>query len=176
MAKTVVVFRSEYGSTKRYAAYIAEKLQADLFSTEEAKEISLYDTIIFGGGIYAGALNGADWLKKNQETLSHKKLILFTCGLSNPQEPKNLESIHAGLQKCLTEELFHHAQIFSFQGALDYKKLKFTHKGIMTVVFQALKHKKERSAEEDVMLKSREMAVDFVDVSKTEDLISLVKE
>lgn len=176
MAKTVVVFRSEYGSTKRYAAYIAEKLQADLFSTEQAKEISSYDTIIFGGGIYAGALNGADWLKKNQAALAHKKLILFTCGLSDPREPKNVDSIHAGLQKSLTEELVRQAKVFSFQGALDYKKLKFTHKGIMTVVFQALKLKKEHSAEDEVMLKSRDVAVDFVDVSKAEDLILLVKE
>lgn len=176
MAKAAVVFRSEYGSTKRYASYIAEKLQADLFSTDEVKDISVYDTIVYGGGIYAGALNGSDWLKKNKEALLHKKLIIFTCGISDPQEPKNLESIHAYLKKNLTEELVCHAKVFCFHGALDYKKLKFTHKGIMTVVFQALKRKKEHSAQDEVMLKCRDVPVDFVDVSQAEALIEFVKE
>jgi menaquinone-dependent protoporphyrinogen IX oxidase len=176
MGKTAVIFCSEYGSTKRYAAYIAEKLQAELFSTKEIKDLSPYETIVFGGGIYAGALNGVDWLKKNQGVLHNKKLIIFTCGISDPREPKNLERIHASLQKNLSEELIGHAQIFSFQGALDYKKLKFTHKGIMAVVFQALKHKKERSAQEDIMLESRDVPVDFVDVSQADALIFYVKE
>lgn len=176
MAKMAVVFRSEYGSTKRYASYITEKLQADLFSIDEIKDIAAYDTIIYGGGIYAGALNGSDWLKKNKEALLHKNLIIFTCGISNPQEPKNLESIYAYLKKNLTEELVCHAKVFCFHGALDYKKLKFTHKGIMTVIFQVLKRKKEHSAVEDVMLKSRDVPMDFVDISQADALIEFVKE
>ncbi len=176
MGKTAVVYRSEYGSTKRYATYIGEQLQADLFGTDDFKDISSYDTVIYGGGIYGGSINGNDWLKKNQEALCSKKLIIFTCGISNPIDDKNRESIYAGLKQCLTEDLVNRAKVFSFRGALDYKKLKFTHKGMMTVIFQFLKRKKDRSPEEEEMLKSREGAIDFVDLSAADTLIKYVKE
>ncbi|MDD4843587.1 MAG: flavodoxin domain-containing protein [Anaerotignum sp.] len=176
MGKTAVIFCSEYGSTKRYASYIAEKLQAELFTTTEIKEIASYETIVFGGGIYAGALNGGDWLKKNQVALLDKKLVIFTCSVADPQIEKNQESIHIGLKKSLTEELVDHAKVFYFRGAMDYKRLKLTHKGIMKVMFQFLKHKKERSAEEDGMLSIQNTPVDYVDVSRADALIFYVKE
>ncbi|WMI81114.1 flavodoxin domain-containing protein [Anaerotignum sp. MB30-C6] len=176
MGKTAVVYRSEYGSTKRYANYIGEKIQADILSTDEAKDISSYETIIYGGGIYAGAINGSDWLKKNQEAICNKKFILFTCSLSNPHKEENIQAIQNGLKQSLTEELVGHAKVFFFPGALDFKKLKFTHKGLLTVLFQYLKHKKQRSAEEEGMLKCREMPMDFVDTSEAEALISFAKE
>jgi len=176
MGKTAVIYRSQYGSTKRYATYIGETLQADILSTDEAKDLSSYETIIYGGGIYVGAINGNDWLKKNQGVLCSKKLIIFTCGFSNPHIPKNVENIHAWLKKSLTEELVSHAKIFSFRGAIDYSKLNFTHKGMLMVVLQFLKRKKERSAEDEEMLKSRDIPMDFVDFSDADALISFVKE
>ncbi|KXL54194.1 flavodoxin [Anaerotignum neopropionicum] len=176
MAKTAVIFRSEYGSTKRYATYIGEKLQADIFTTEEAKDISSYETIVFGGGIYASGLNGSDWLKKNQEALLHKKLILFTCGISDPQDEKNVENILNGVKKSLGEELMSHAKIFFFRGAMDYKRLKLTHKGMMKVLYEMIKRKKERTTEEEGILQTQKTPMDFVDVSQGEALISYVKE
>ncbi|WP_352399760.1 flavodoxin domain-containing protein [Anaerotignum sp.] len=176
MGKTAVVYRSEYGSTKKYATYIGKQLQAHLFSTDEIKDISDYDTIIYGGGIYGGSLNGNDWLKRNQEILCKKNLIIFTCGISNPSVEKNMETIYTGLKQCLTEELLRHAKVFSFRGALDFKKLKFTHKGMMTVMFQILKGKKERSVDEEELLKSRKEPIDFVDLSAVEPMITYVKE
>lgn len=176
MEKTAVIYRSEYGSTKRYATYIAEKMEADILSTDEAKDISAYDTIVYGGGIYGGAISGNDWLKKNQEALCKKRLIIFTCSISDPHEGKNIENIQKGLRQSLTEELVDHAKIFFFRGALDYKKLKFVHRGMLAVMYQFLKHKKERSAEEEEMLKSRDVPIDFVNLSDANALISFAKE
>lgn len=176
MGKTAVIYRSEYGSTKRYATYIGEKLQADILHTEDVKDLSSYETIVYGGGIYGGAINGSDWLKKNQEALCNKKLIIFTCALSDPQNPKNIENIQKGLKQSLSEELVGHAKIFFFRGAMDYKKLKFTHKGMIAVMYQFLKHKKERSEEEESMLKTRQMPVNFVDLSCADALIQFAKE
>ncbi len=176
MAKTAVVFCSEYGSTKRYATYIAEKLQADLLSIEDAKDVSSYDTIVYGGGIYAGALNGHEWLKKNQEALCNKKLIIFTCGISDPNNETNRENIQKGLEKCLSQELISHGKTFYFRGALAYQRLKLAHKGIMKILFHVLKHKKDRSPEEEAMLQAQETPVDFVDTSQADALITFIKD
>ena len=55
MNNIAVVYKSYYGSTKRYAQWIAEEAKADCFeySEIEAKKLMEYDTIIYGGGLYA---------------------------------------------------------------------------------------------------------------------------
>lgn len=176
MAKTAVIFCSEYGSTKKYAEYIAEKLQADLLSTTQAKDLSPYDTVVYGGGIYAGSLNGNEWLKKNQEMLCNKRLVIFTCSFSDPEISRNTKYIREGLNKCLSPKLMNHAKIFCFHGALDYQHLKFAHKGMMKVLFQILKHKKERSLEEEAMLQTQVTPADFVDTSQADRLILYIKD
>ncbi|WP_253199588.1 flavodoxin domain-containing protein [Clostridium gasigenes] len=57
MSKSVIVYKSKYGSTKVYAQWIAKKLEADIYEVNEVKVDKLldYNNIIFGGGLYAGA-------------------------------------------------------------------------------------------------------------------------
>lgn len=175
MGRTAVIYCSEYGSTKRYAMYIGEQLQGDVFSTSQVKDISSYETIVYGGGIYGGSLNGSDWLIKNKEELKQKKLILFTCALADLHEEKNIENILKGLKQSLSEELVDHAKVFFLRGAFDYKSLKLTHKGMMTVLYQFIKRKRERSAEEEALLQTRHVPVDFVNLSDADPLISFAK-
>ena len=49
--KTVVIYNSQTGFTKRYAEWIAEETGADCFELNEAKKKSMdeYDAIVFGG-------------------------------------------------------------------------------------------------------------------------------
>ena len=53
MAKIAVVYKSKYGSTEKYAHWIAEDIKADIFKTDNVKlDILLnYDTIVYCGGI-----------------------------------------------------------------------------------------------------------------------------
>ena len=69
MNKTVVIYRSVYGYTKTYAEMIAEELTCDLRESSEISPDDLlsYDTIIYGGGLYAIGINGINLLKKNYE-------------------------------------------------------------------------------------------------------------
>lgn len=60
MNKTAVVFKSKYGSTKKYAQWIAEELSCDIFERKNVKsdDLEAYDTVIYGGGLYAGGVKG----------------------------------------------------------------------------------------------------------------------
>ena len=60
MAKIVVVYKSKYGSTEKYAHWIAEDVKADIFKADNVKlDILLdYDTIVYCGGLYAGGILG----------------------------------------------------------------------------------------------------------------------
>ncbi len=52
--KTIVAYRSKSGYTKRYAEWISQELGCDIKEDPQLSDISGYDTIIYGGGMYAG--------------------------------------------------------------------------------------------------------------------------
>jgi len=66
MNKTAVIYKSKYGSTKEYANWIAEELGGKLFDVSEitAQKLEDYNTVIFGGRIHAGSIQGLSGIKK----------------------------------------------------------------------------------------------------------------
>jgi menaquinone-dependent protoporphyrinogen IX oxidase len=58
MAKALVLYFSKYGSTKKYAEWIASELNGDIYNIKKFNQNSLkeYDTIILGSGLYAGKI------------------------------------------------------------------------------------------------------------------------
>jgi flavodoxin len=55
MPKTVIVYHSTSGFTKKYAEWITEECKADLYDARkiDTEKIALYDVIIFGGSLHA---------------------------------------------------------------------------------------------------------------------------
>ena len=54
-SKIAIIYKSKYGTTKKYAGWIAIKLDADLYEISDITSGDLpdYDTIIFGSSLYA---------------------------------------------------------------------------------------------------------------------------
>ncbi|NLE01149.1 MAG: flavodoxin, partial [Fibrobacter sp.] len=52
--KIIVVYKSKYGTTKRYAEWIAEEVKADLFeqSAVSVEDLLKYDIIVYGGSLH----------------------------------------------------------------------------------------------------------------------------
>lgn len=165
MNKIVVVFQSKYGATRKYAEWIAKELSCDLLDgrTIKAGDLTPYDTIIFGGGIYAGSVNGIKRLTKNFSSLTGRNLVLFTCGLADPSNASSREQIEKSLEKLLSPDMRKKVRRFYFRGAMDYSKLSLMHRGMMTMVCKVLAKKAPNSLadEEKEMLANYGKAVDF---------------
>ena len=71
--KTLVIYGSQYGSTKRYAEHLSEITGFEAIDYKQEKDIQEFDRIIFMGGSYAGGVLG---LKKMHiiELLKDKSL------------------------------------------------------------------------------------------------------
>jgi len=84
MRKIAVVYKSKHGTTKQYAQWIAEETGADLFNADQCKgsDLSDYDTIVFGGWIRAGGVQGIEFLRKNMGTFCVKDVFAFVVGLN----------------------------------------------------------------------------------------------
>ena len=93
--KTLVVYRSHYGSTRRYAQWLAQALDADAAEERQAdaRLVQNYECVIFGGGLYAGSIAGAARMVKLYGALQGKRLAMFTVGLSDPSDPENVKKI-----------------------------------------------------------------------------------
>ena len=62
----IVIYKSKYGSTKDYAMWIAEELGCEAKDAKSVKVLDLlaYDTIIYGGGLYAEIIAGVSLITK----------------------------------------------------------------------------------------------------------------
>lgn len=180
MNKIAVVFQSRYGATRRYAEWISEELSCDLFERKAVKidDLEPYDTIIYGGGLYAGGVSGIDILTKNFRRLSNKNLILFTCGLADPKDAANTEHIKQSLNKVLSSGMQEKIKIFHLRGAMDYSRLNLPHKAMMAMVHK-MTAKKDISSltdEDREMLATYGKTVDFTDRETILPMIHYIQE
>lgn len=175
----LVTYASTYGSTKRYAQWIAEELSCDILESKKATPARLaqYDVIIHGGGLYAGSLNGVNLLAKNYSTLADKTLVLFSCGFGDPTDPDNISQIRTGLSKSLTPEMLEHIQLFHFRGGIDYPNLNLVHKGMMAMLKKMMLSKgyENLRPEDRDMLDSYGTYIDYVDRAAIQPLIDYVR-
>jgi menaquinone-dependent protoporphyrinogen IX oxidase len=132
----VVIYESKYGSTKRYAEWIAKELNARIFRRKDitSEELKEYDVIIYGGGLYAGGISGVSLISRNFDILCDKKIIIFTCGLADPKDEINIKNIHKEIDKVFSPEVKSKIAFFHLRGAIDYQKLGIKHKFMMSIL------------------------------------------
>lgn len=175
MEKTAVIYSSRYGYTKRYAQWIGETLSCPVFSRKNWKkeQFSQYDTIIYGGGLYAGGVSGISLLTKNREILRRKNVLLFTCGLADPSDRQNTEHIKASLSRTLPPEMMDRIKLFHLRGGIDYSRLGPIHKIMMSLLRRMLLKKSPDAlrAEDKLLLKTYGGKTDYTDRAAITPLI-----
>jgi len=176
MKKTVVVYKSKYGSTKKYAEWISEALNCDIYENSSIdKSILLnYDVIIYGGGLYASGINGISLISRNYNQLKEKDIIIYTVGLADPNVKEHFGPI---IDKNLSEEMKNNIKIFNLRGAIDYKNLKLFHKTLMALLANKVKKldDSKKTEEDKVMIETYGTKVDFTDKETIKPIISLVE-
>ncbi len=149
--KTVVIYNSQTGFTKRYAHWIAEATGADCFELSETKKknMAIYETIIFGGWACAGSIRKLSWFKGNIEKWPDKKLVVFCVGASPIDNPE----IEPALKQNFKESELKKVSIFYCPGGFRYDKMSAASKLMMKIFIKTLKAKKNKTKEEKEMIK-----------------------
>lgn len=179
MKKAVVIFESRYGFTKRYAEWISEALACPLAERSDfrPKDFASYDIIIYGGGLYAGGVSGIRLITENWDQLSAKKTILFTCGVADPDDPDNVSHIREALSRVLTGEMMDSIEFFHLRGGIDYRRLHFVHRAMMSMLRRMLLKKAEaqRSREDRQLLETYGKKIDFTERESIQPLIDYIR-
>ena len=160
---TIILYGSEYGATRRYAEKLAEQTGLPAVSYEKAGSLAGYEQIVYLGGLYAGGVKG---LKQTVKKLpAGVRLILVTVGLADVRDKQNVENIRRSLRTQLPAEVLQNAAIFHLRGGIDYGRLNFTHKTMMTLLYNRARKlpPEQQSAETKAMIDTFGQKVDFVD-------------
>lgn len=163
MGKTAILYKSKYGTTKQYAEWIAEETGGTLFPLPKVKlsDLAGFDTIVIGGGLYAGGIIGMKFLTDNFPQLSSKNLVAFAVGASFVTE-KNTDEIR---NRAFTPAMQEKVRFFKLRGGLDYPRMGFLDRNLMKMLVGMLKKKPEAELDDEArgMIENYGKRVSFLD-------------
>lgn len=167
--KTIVIYNSQTGFTKRYAQWIADAAGADCLALSDAKKKNLaaYEAIIFGGWACAGSISKISWFKGNIENWAGKKLIAFCVGGSPMESP----DIEAAMKRNFNESERKRVHVFYCPGGFNYEKMSVPSKLMMKIFVKTLKAKKEKTEQEQEMIKMISSSYDISDKKYIEPIL-----
>lgn len=139
--KTLVCYKSVTGFTKDYAEMIARETGAVLMPLKDvsAETVADYDTVVFGGRLHAGAVDGL----KRVKTLtadSERRLVVFAIGATPATEEQTILKVWADN---LTADELGRVPHFYFPGGLRYERMPL-HERLMMRAFAAVMKRKVR--------------------------------
>ena len=175
MKKQIIIYGSQYGSTKRYAERLAEMTGIEAVDYKEAKDIDDYDRIVYFGALCAGGVMG---LKKTVSKMAPvQELVIATVGVTDPNEQAYYEGIRKSIKTQLPASFYDEKNIFHLRGAIDYSQLGLKHR-VMMKMFHSMMLKKpesELTADAKAMLETYGKKVDFVDFDALQVMADKIK-
>ena len=169
--KTIVIYKSRTGFTKRYAQWIAEELACEVIAYDDIPDINFdhVDVIIYGGRVHAGKIDDLGKIKKlfvNNES----KLIVFATGATPIEAAEEIEKI----MRCNFDDTS--IPHFYMQSGLCYEKMGLVDKTIMTALSKMLSNKNNKSDAEKGTAMAISKSYDISDRTFIQPLIQCVKE
>ncbi len=172
--KGIIIYRSKYGATEKYAGWISEKTGFEMVRADDFNWDSLegYDVIIYGGGIYAAGIAGIKELKKRADKLKKKRMAVFAVGAS-PYDDKAFSDMYSHNFKGVLEGI----KCFYFRGAWDEEKMTVRDRTLCRLLQKSLRKKPENEREpwEAALMEAAGKKKDWSDRYEAMDLIEYVR-
>lgn len=170
--KVAVIYKSKYGATKRYAGWIALKLDADLYELSDISKNDLkqYDRIIYGGPLYRGKIKGIKFITNNYDNIKDKKISLFMVGMKSFEE----SYINTTLINNIDQEIINNIDVFYFRGKLNYKELSIKDRIVIYGLREKItdKYQQDISADEKIILEIINKPIDYIDKKSIDVLLN----
>ena len=171
----IIIYKSKYGATKKYAGWISEATGFPCVSVKDVKidEAAKCDTVIIGGGIYASGFAFTSFLKKNIGKLGGSKIIAYTCGAS----PFDKEFVDEVIRKNMTDDLAG-IPVYYCRGTYDLKSMSFADRTLCKMLRKSVAKKDPKDWEvwEQALMEGDEQeGRDWTDKSYIEPIIEAIR-
>ena len=169
--KTLIIYTSQTGFTKRYAQWLADRVGGDLLDLKEAQKkgndyFDTYDAICYGGWAMAEKIVKAKWFLEKAENWNNKRLAMFCVGGTPNGEPQ----VDALLQNALTDEQRDYIKVFYCQGGMSYEKMSAPTRITMKMFVSAIRNKKDATPEQKAMFDRMASSYDISDIRYIEPI------
>lgn len=172
----IVVYKTKYGSTKTYAEWIAEELGCEAVDAKSVKieDLQKYDTIIYGGGLYAEIINGVILITKNMDKLEGKKIIVYSTGITPLKYREYYDKMV--LEKNFKPEILEKIKVYNFLGKMIIDELSLVHKSALKTLKQIMNNKKNPTEMEKLLIELCDANDDFTDRNAIKELVEYARE
>lgn len=171
--KTIVLYTSRYGSTQKYAQWMAQALGCEAKKAGSVTDLSGYDLVLYGGGLYAGGVAGfKKFLKKLDPAKPGPRILLFMVGMTSPE---NTEFYNGVAERSIPEAWKGRIYPFALRGDIYFSRMSFLHKSVMRMLRAAAAKKpaEERTEQEQLFVELCNKDILF---AKEENIAPLLKQ
>lgn len=169
--KTIIIYHSECGHTKRYAEFLNTRILADKLihiKDMKLKELFEYDSIFYGGNIKNNEIVGLDKLLKHYDKLRDKNIFIFGVGMSSVTGGDYARDLIITANNLDNK----HVRLYLLPGGIDLN-LMSPIKRKMFLTGLKLSEKKIEDPQQKMaldMLKNK--GIDLVDINKLDPIVS----
>lgn len=135
MKNGLILYKSKYGSSKKYAQWLSEATGWPLTEADHADNATLTacDTLVLCGGVYASGMAGLSVIKKHAALLKDKQVLLLAVGASPYDEKAIAEAKAHNLKGDLAG-----LPLFYARGAWDMGKMTLAHRMLCGMLKKAV--------------------------------------
>ena len=174
--KTLIIYTSQTGFTKKYAEWLAEKTSGDLLELKDAQKkdaafFNEYQAIVYGGWAMAGKVVKINWFLDKASSWKNKRLAVFCVG-GSPNDNPDTETF---LKNMLTDEQKKYIRAFYCQGGFNYEKMNTASRIAIKMFVSALKKKKDQTDDEKTMIRMISDSYDISDIRFTEPIVRYIE-
>ena len=175
--KAIVIYKSKYGSTKAYAQWIAEELGCSAVDAKDIKadELKKYDTIIYGGGLYAEIINGVTLITKNFDSIKDKKIIVYSTGIT-PLDCREYYDVMVVEKNFKSPEMVEKIKVYNFLGKMVLSELSLVHRTALKTLKKIMSGKENPSEMEKLLVELCDADGDFSDRNAIKELVEYAKQ
>ena len=174
--KTLIIYTSQTGFTKKYAQWIAQRADAELLEQKEAQKkdsefFGSYDAIVYGGWEMAGTVFNSKWFFDKAAEWKNKRLAIFCVGGS----PNDNPDVEVMLDRIIKDDQKQYISAFYCQGGFCYEKMNTASRLAMKMFVRSLKNKKNASEDEKKMVEMISSSYDISDISYTDPIVEYLQ-
>ena len=175
--KTLIIYTSQTGFTKKYAQWLSDRLKADIYELKDVQKkddafFDEYQAIVYGGWAMAGKTVKINWFFEKAKEWKAKRLAVFCVG-GSPNDNPDVEKM---IEDMLTNEQKKYIKAFYCQGGFDYEKMNTASRLAMKMFVSALKKKKDPTEEEKIMVKMISDSYDISDIKYIEPIAEYIED
>ncbi len=124
--KVLIIYKSRYNSTKTYAEWIHNEVDSDIKKVEDVtnEDLISHSIIVFGSWIINDRIAIAGFVKNNWHILHSKKLVLFSVGLTQPEDPTSQDIFKNSFPVHIRRQI----EYFPLWGRVKFSVLNFIEK------------------------------------------------